>query len=54
MLRGTGQGRTGQRMQISSYFRDGNLAMLADVVLAQDIGSLQGRGSDLIGRGLSD
>ena len=41
-------------MQISSYFCDGNLAILADVVLAQDIGSLHGRGSDLISHGRSD
>ena len=54
MLRGTGQGRTGRGMQISSYFRDGNLAMLPDVVLAQDIGSLHLRGSDLISDGLLD
>ena len=38
-------------MQISSYFCDGNLAILADVVLAQDIGSLPPRGSDLISHG---
>ena len=41
-------------MQISSYFCEANLAILADVVLAQDIGSLRGRGSDLISNGLSD
>ena len=41
-------------MQISFYFCDGNLAILADVVLAQDIGSLHGRGSDLISHGRSD
>ena len=35
-------------MQISSYFCEANLAILADVVLAQDIGSLPARGSDLI------